>query len=238
MDSVFDVIAMIERSRDLDAIKAAVREIANGYGYDRIVMFAFSSKTHELLEGIYWAEGHWFSDGEALDTETYVRHCPVTRHVLETDQPFFWTKVSTHKGKQFRFGFGASPRGQGLHGIQVPVFGHNGLKGAVCFGGEHIDSNPKTRLILTQVGITSFFAVRHLLESPKPVRDLKLSKREREVLEWIASGKRNTDIAGALGLSERTVENHLRRVRHRLQVKTTAQAVGAFIRSDPAHTQD
>jgi DNA-binding CsgD family transcriptional regulator len=60
---------------------------------------------------------------------------------------------------------------------------------------------------------------------------VSLSPREREVLRWIAAGRRQTDIAATLGLSERTVENHLRRIRLRLAVATTAQAVKVAIQS-------
>jgi DNA-binding CsgD family transcriptional regulator len=57
-----------------------------------------------------------------------------------------------------------------------------------------------------------------------------LSAREREVLRWVAAGRRQADIAATLGLSTRTVENHLRRARQRLGVATTAQAVRAASR--------
>ena len=43
-------------------------------------------------------------------------------------------------------------------------------------------------------------------------------------------GKRGADVAATLGLSVRTVENHLRKIRQRLRVRTTAQAVSAAAR--------
>lgn len=229
MDSILDVLAAVERSEHLEKLKATVRAVVRAHGYDRVMMYSVSASKDELLDGIYWVEGSWFDDGEALDAETYVRHCPVTRHVTETDQPFFWTKTHTDKGKRYRFV--ALPRGPGLHGLQVPVFGHAGLVGAVSFGGQRIDSTPRVRLALTQLGVTAFAAARTLLEPPRSECRTKLSKRELEVLQWVAAGRRFADIAAALGLSERTVENHLRRIRHRLQVQTTAQAVSAALRS-------
>ena len=58
----------------------------------------------------------------------------------------------------------------------------------------------------------------------------RLSDREREVLGLIAAGRRQAEIATSLGISGRTVENHLRNIRQRIGVKTTAQAVQAAIR--------
>ncbi|WP_368183554.1 autoinducer binding domain-containing protein [Aestuariibius sp. HNIBRBA575] len=52
-----------------------------------------------------------------------------------------------------------------------------------------------------------------------------LTKRQREVLEWVGDGKTTQDIALLLGLTAATVEKHLRLARESLDVETTAQAV-------------
>jgi PAS domain S-box-containing protein len=52
-----------------------------------------------------------------------------------------------------------------------------------------------------------------------------LSRRQREVLLLIASGKLNKQIAYALGLSERTVKMHRAAVFAALEVKTSADAI-------------
>ena len=229
MTSILDALYAIERSGDVISIMDQVRGLAHPLGYDRILMFAFSAAREELVGGVYWSEGHWFDVGSQMDAETFVRHCPVTRHVLETDQPFFWTREETSQGRRYRFG--PPVQGAGLHGLQVPVFGHNGLAGAVCFGGETIDSSSRSRLTMTQLGVTAFLAARKLIETAQQEGETPLSARELEVLQWIASGNRIAEVADTLGLSERTVENHLRHIRRRLQVRTTAQAIGAALRS-------
>ncbi len=53
----------------------------------------------------------------------------------------------------------------------------------------------------------------------------KITMRQREVLEWVANGKSNRDVATIMGLSLTTVEKHLRQARERLGVETTAQAI-------------
>ncbi|WP_371412578.1 LuxR family transcriptional regulator [Rhodovulum sp. BSW8] len=52
-----------------------------------------------------------------------------------------------------------------------------------------------------------------------------LTPRQREVLEWVGDGKSTLDIATILGVTQATVEKHLRLAREALDVETTAQAV-------------
>ena len=52
-----------------------------------------------------------------------------------------------------------------------------------------------------------------------------LTKRQREVLQWVGDGKTTQDIAQILELTPATIEKHLRLAREALGVETTAQAV-------------
>ncbi len=53
----------------------------------------------------------------------------------------------------------------------------------------------------------------------------ELTQREREILDLLASGKSNADIARILFLSVKTVKNHLTNIFAKLQVADRAQAV-------------
>jgi len=52
-----------------------------------------------------------------------------------------------------------------------------------------------------------------------------LTNREAEVLQWIAQGKTNNDIASILGTSPRTVQKHVERLFQKLNVETRIAAV-------------
>jgi ATP/maltotriose-dependent transcriptional regulator MalT len=52
-----------------------------------------------------------------------------------------------------------------------------------------------------------------------------LTKREREVLNLIAQGHSNAEIAARLVLSLKTVQNHLSNIFSKLQVADRAQAI-------------
>jgi DNA-binding CsgD family transcriptional regulator len=61
-----------------------------------------------------------------------------------------------------------------------------------------------------------------------------LSLREREVLDWLAGGKTDRDIADILGISHRTVHKHLQRIYEKLGVENRTSAVmrGMSLRLD------
>jgi DNA-binding NarL/FixJ family response regulator len=58
----------------------------------------------------------------------------------------------------------------------------------------------------------------------------KLTRRETEVLQLIASGKTDKEIAQALGITERTVRYHLQNINGRLGTATRIAAVAEAIR--------
>jgi DNA-binding NarL/FixJ family response regulator len=59
---------------------------------------------------------------------------------------------------------------------------------------------------------------------PPPVFP-QLTDREREVLELVAQGRPNTAIAARLGLSQKTIRNHVSNILTKLQVADRAQAI-------------
>ncbi|MGN5373753.1 PA1136 family autoinducer-binding transcriptional regulator [Sphingomonas hankookensis] len=222
-------VAAIERGDDMDVVRHAVRTFADPLGYDRFVLYTAPRAGRGIVERILWLEGDWFGNGDPVTPETYLARCPVNRHVLETDRAFFWAK--TGEGGQETYRVVARPNGPGIKGLQVPVFGHAGLIGAMSLGGRAIDSSVEARLALSTIATATFHSALRLTGSTGPHQVPNLSARELEVVRWIASGRRQADVAVLLNLSERTVENHLRRIRHRLSVSSTAQAVQVLARS-------
>jgi DNA-binding NarL/FixJ family response regulator len=59
----------------------------------------------------------------------------------------------------------------------------------------------------------------------QPIGFLSLSPRERQVLDGVAEGRSNKEIARQLGIGVRTVETHRTRLLERLEVSTSAEAV-------------
>ncbi|WP_323768570.1 LuxR family transcriptional regulator [Antarctobacter sp.] len=64
-----------------------------------------------------------------------------------------------------------------------------------------------------------------IMTLPLPLAGQNLTPRQREALEWVGDGKTMQDIATIMGLTQATIEKHLRLARETLNVETTAQAV-------------
>lgn len=57
-----------------------------------------------------------------------------------------------------------------------------------------------------------------------------LTRRETEVLSWLAKGKTNRDIADILGISRHTVSKHLEHLFEKLGVETRSAATAIAAR--------
>lgn len=223
-------VTAIERSADMDALRSSVRAFAGPLGYDCFILYTApppGDGPDDVVEDLLLIEGDWFNNSE-MEPKAYLARCPVNRHVLETDLPFFWTKTGKPGHESYRVG---PPRGAGMHGLQVPVFGAAGLVGAMSFAGAAIESGLEARLALTLVAVAAFQSAKRLTSPTASVAIPRLSKRELEVIRYIASGRRHADVALLLKLSERTVEGHLRRIRNRLGAASTAQAIYLLVRA-------
>lgn len=230
LESLLSFTATMEVAVSLSEVSDSVRKICAQMGYDRFALFSMSANQNDPINRIYWVEGDWFGSGEVLDAKTYMQRCPATLHVITVREPFFWTKAQ-HGERCDLYRIVTVPRGPGIHGLQVPLYGPTGLEGAMSLGGTHIDSSARGRLAAKIIANAAFSAARRLTAIPLESALRTLSVREREVLAWTAAGRRQSHIAVTLGLSERTVENHLRRIRKKLDVRTTTEAVRVAIRN-------
>lgn len=66
---------------------------------------------------------------------------------------------------------------------------------------------------------------------PLSLEFLGLTRREAEVLSWMAQGKTNAEIGTILDTRPRTVEKHIERILDKLGVETRTGAVGVALRS-------
>jgi FixJ family two-component response regulator len=97
--------------------------------------------------------------------------------------------------------------------------------GAVTFLSKPV--NRATLLAVVQEALARDADMRRALGEQQRIRDLvaSLTPREHQVLELVAQGYRNKQIAAELGTAEKTIKVHRGRLMHKLQVRSVASLV-------------
>jgi len=107
-----------------------------------------------------------------------------------------------------------------------------GAKGYVLKGANYAETLRAIRAVghgeaifspRVAVRLVDFFSSIHPTTPPQAFPEL--SEREREILDLIARGHKNPEIAKRLYLSPKTVRNHVSTILHKLQVADRAQAI-------------
>jgi RNA polymerase sigma factor (sigma-70 family) len=139
-----------------------------------------------------------------------------TREVLRAAPESRVVIVTTFEEDDYVFGGLAA----GASGFLLKRTGPEELIAAIhtVAGGEALLSPSVTRRVIERMA-------REPGVEPKEERLEELTEREREVLELIAAGLTNAEIAERLVIEESTVKTHVKRVLMKLDVRDRVQAV-------------
>lgn len=147
--------------------------------------------------------------------------------------PVDWRRVQDHANFRSVF-YDAHDFGIGKLGITIPTRGPYGDVGMLSVTRD-CNVDEWERLMRRAIGELHSAAVHlhdaamhsdalaHILRRPM------LSRREIEILQWVAAGKSQQDVADILGIVQRTVEVHLASGRDKLGAVNTPQAVARAV---------
>jgi DNA-binding CsgD family transcriptional regulator len=108
---------------------------------------------------------------------------------------------------------------------------HGHVTHAGCFVVE-IPSPPTDQSPLPGAGCKGLSSEDAQLSGPDACRDIRLTLRERQVLQLLAEGKSNKDVSSNLDISVRTVESFRARLMLKLQASSFAHLVHYAIRNN------
>lgn len=197
---------------------------AEFYGYHLVA-------TH--LRRLNWEEGSVFNNFKPsfikiIHERNYDSADPIRMLGAQREEPFFWSDVPKlmdltppqQDYLEFLKQFGVR------EGLSIPIFGAKGTVAVVAAGTmtQELQIGPDNFLELQLV--SAYVHKRYLQLCGASEREIpSLTKREREVLNWMAHGKSTGAIAGILGISEHTVDTLTRRTFQKLGVNDRISAV-------------
>ena len=115
-----------------------------------------------------------------------------------------------------------------LHGSKPSALTDKGS--LFCFSGPLMPNEKRTQAIIYLLVPHLHLSLSQVLNKmPSADKDIVLSSREKEVLNWLKLGKSSWDISVILGISERTVNFHVYRIMHKLETVNRPQAVATAI---------
>lgn len=152
---------------------------------------------------------------------------PIRKHALATLWPFWWSDIYNRPefSDREREIIATLQDADIGDGVSLPVFGPGNRNGYVALGfgkdPPKLEIPEMARLQwAAQMGHQRYCELLRLIAPDS----ISLSRRELEILEWIARGKSNSVIAEILGLSTYTVDTYLRRIYLKLGVSDRVTA--------------
>jgi DNA-binding CsgD family transcriptional regulator len=115
------------------------------------------------------------------------------------------------------------------HGFKPASSGKTGSM--FCFAGLVMERDTRTAAILDLIVPHLHLNLSRICEKRQMEnRNVHLSCREKEVLDWLKQGKSSWDISVILGISERTVNFHVHNIMQKLAATNRPQALAVATR--------
>ncbi len=211
---------------------------AAGFGYDRVAFAAVTvaaqkaMELHDLAPIVVlnfpedWRE-HWFE-------KRYYEIDPILALTPGSGSPFLWDDVVAQQplSSKQKLLFNES-KAAGLHnGLSIPVHGPRGESYVVSLATDNRVCDNRPHFGTLQILATQFqLAYSQTSRKPQQTeRGQHLTERERECLTWTARGKSAWAISEIIGISEHTVNFHLKGVMKKLETANRVSAVVVAVR--------
>jgi DNA-binding CsgD family transcriptional regulator len=171
----------------------------------------------------------WISEFVARN---YMRESVIVRNNFLNYRPQYWAESlikfdekkevgSLREDFKMRNGYshGSTPLLAGQHGSMF------------CFSGPSVGYDRRSEKILELIVPHLHLALTGIFRNKQAdKRNIHLSAREIEILDWLKLGKSSWDISVILGISERTVNYHVYNIMQKLEAVNRPQAVAAAAR--------
>ncbi|MEF0940439.1 helix-turn-helix transcriptional regulator [Rhizobium sp. BR 362] len=166
---------------------------------------------------------------------------PTIRYLGRAQRPFRWRDaMAALRGDPLRRRMEqmmTDARANGLiDGYIFPIHGRNGLLGSMTIGGNVIDLSPAEISLFDAVAKKAFWRLLELRDEAQSLEqtasiDVKLTKREMEVLNHLAEGMTSMEISRTRKISNHTVDWYMNSIQDKLNAKNRQHIVAIAFRN-------
>lgn len=222
-------IDQIEETTTVDAALGAYKKYIYGLGFNSYLIGVMANPASQTTNDILT---NWPSEWiERWVDGNYVFHDPVFQHALRTGKPFLWSSTYDQASKMGKRILEESRSFGLVDGIAIPIATEFGPLGCITLGADHPELSKEDLQMLEMVSIHFFQHVQMLRKPDGSEIFGLLTKRETEVLHFVAEGKTNWEIGKILNLSEFSIKDHVHNLTTKLNANNRTQAVAVAIRN-------
>lgn len=225
---ILHALKEIEEAKDSETAVHAFADYVRFYGFDSVGISQFANPArvplNQRIAIVTWPEEYLqrrTPDDEMRD--------PIVAYALKSRTPFFWQTAYEYADRYGKSLMDKARDHNMSDGIVFPIHSADSLPGGVSLSGntQNIGEEDKQELYLAAIHV---YAKLEKLTGPFPFAfEVKLSRREKDVLQWAAAGKTMWEVSEILSLAEKTVEHYMATARKKLGAVNTTHAVSTAI---------
>jgi len=233
LNVVEEFVEPIRHIRGTDDARVVLRQIARRFGYPGAFLCELTENLENARELIDTDPGREAAWREVLRRNGFMSGVNTVRQMLAEDRVVRLTPARfepDHPYKRFAAEWGIGK------GVGVPMTQGREVAGYIALYGE-ADFPPGQELALQVLCYQLFTQVRQarVRASGLPLNLPQLpplTPREREVMQMSANGMTSVEIADRLGLSPRTVNQHVDNVAEKLGTRNRTHTIAELVRND------
>jgi len=228
----FEVIDALGRLNEPEVIFARLAEYLGRYGYTSFLVSGLPSQRERLEPYILlngWPIG-WYQRYIAAN---HYRHDPCVRHCFSTIEPFAWNELPSNllDAAEARLIMSEAADFGLTEGLCIPLHDVYGSQAVVTMAGRQVELTPSARRMVHLASLYAYGAAERAIRTPTYHRgEGRLTERERDVMRWTAEGKTFWEIGMILGISEMTVNDHMRHIREKLGTRNATHSLAEALR--------
>lgn len=238
VSNLMQFLVIADECRTADEVITQLAKVIRSYKFDYFGVVR-QPRPHESPMDLVlcgdWPKG-W---PETYIGKKFVLVDPTVRYLSQAQKGFRWRdsvsafKADPHRKRMERMMVESQKFGL-FDGYIFPVHGRSGLVGNMTVGGKAVDLSPAEISMFDAVAKKAFWRILELRKiSIGPavgVVDAKMTRREMEVLSYLADGLTSNEISRILKISNHTVDWYMNGIQDKLEAKNRQHVVAIAFR--------
>lgn len=234
-NAMIDFVSRTMASSSPDDIMSYLRDVSKAFGMDSFAIAGIPLPNERIDPYVLLNDWpmDWF---QYYAEQDFVHVDPVIFATKMANNGFVWSEALNNKrlNPAARRVMNEATEVDMRDGFSVPIQGVAGLQAIITFGAHSVDLSREARATLELIAVFAHNRLRSIREEARNQErrtELRITKRELDLIQWCAAGKTNWEIGEILGLSHKTVQNELAKVQRKLNAVNRTQMIAEAFRA-------